>query len=182
MNPIDIINEFYRPDSKACKILINHGKQVARKALEVAERISHLNPDKKFIDEASMLHDIGIFMTDVPEIGCFGEHPYVVHGLLGRVILDHKELPKHALVCERHVGAGITAEDIKTQRLLLPIRDMIPVTIEEKIICFADKFYSKDPENSSGEKSVDEIMDGLGRYGQQHVEKFKSWAQMFKEI
>ena len=47
------------------------------------------------------------------------------------------------LVSERHTGAGITLENIVANNLPLPKREMVPVTIEEIIICFADKFHSK---------------------------------------
>ncbi len=89
-NPIDIISEFYDPDSKAYKILIQHGGQVAGKAVEVACRVPHLSPDLKFIEEAAMLHDIGIFLTNAPGLGCTGEFPYIFHGYLGRKILEKR--------------------------------------------------------------------------------------------
>ncbi len=61
-----------------------------------------------------MLHDIGIFLTNAPHIGCYGDKPYICHGYLGREILDKEGLPGHAMVCERHVGAGLTVTDIET--------------------------------------------------------------------
>ena len=46
MNPIDILEQYYDRNSKAFEILTAHGSQVARKALKVAEKVSHLGPDK----------------------------------------------------------------------------------------------------------------------------------------
>ncbi|MCG6971906.1 MAG: phosphohydrolase, partial [Desulfobacterales bacterium] len=89
MNPLDIIAKFYDPGSKSYQILVKHGRQVADKAIEAAMKVSHLEPDLNFIKEAAMLHDIGIFETDTPELGCTGKHPYVCHGFLGRKILDN---------------------------------------------------------------------------------------------
>ncbi len=51
--------------------------------------------------------------------------------------------PRHALVCERHTGAGLSLEGIIAQDLPVPHREMVPVSLEEQVICFADKFYSK---------------------------------------
>ena len=116
---------------------------VASHAVKVAQMNSELGPDIEFIRTSAILHDIGIFMTHNPDIGCFGEYPYLAHGYLGREILKKEGFPKHALVCERHVGAGISKEEIIRNKLPLPQRDMIPLTIEEEIICYADKFYSK---------------------------------------
>ncbi len=181
IDPIEIIKEFYRPGTKGYDTLVHHCEQVTQKALETAQRVSHLEPNLDFIAEAAMLHDIGIFMTDAKMLGCNGEHPYLMHGTIGRKILDEKGLPAHALVCERHVGMGISAEDIVTHALPLPVRDMRPVSIEEQIICFADKFFSKNGNGSSGEKSIEEILKEIRAYGPGKVEQFKSWLEMFSD-
>ncbi|MCP4022476.1 MAG: HDIG domain-containing protein, partial [Desulfobacteraceae bacterium] len=108
-----IINQYYEYGSTAYTILIEHSRFVARKSLELADRLSDLNPDMAFIEEAAMLHDIGIFMTDASSIGCMGDSPYLCHGFLGRKLLDDLGLDERlGLVCERHTGAGITKENI----------------------------------------------------------------------
>lgn len=50
---------------------------------------------------------------------------------------------KLAPMAENHTGTGITRQDIQAQALPLPAQDFIPRTIEEQILAFADKFYSK---------------------------------------
>lgn len=180
MNPFDIIAEFYEPGAEPYQILVEHGRQVANKAVEVAVGVSHLQPNLNFIKEAAMLHDIGIFETNTPELGCTGKHPYVCHGYLGRKILENKGLPLHGLVCERHVGVGISSEDIRRYHLPLPVRDMIPESIEEQIICFADKFYSKNGKADGDEKSVEDILKALSRYGPEKTARFQSWMELFK--
>ena len=179
MNPIDIINKYYRSGSRAYEILIRHSKQVTRKALDAAKKVPQLNPDLDFIKEAAMLHDIGIFLTNTPELGCKGKMPYICHGYLGREILEKIGLQRHALVCERHIGVGITTEDIKNYALPLPKRDMLPVSIEEQIICFADKFFSKNRDSLKKEKSVEDIKQYLKPYGLEKVKRFQSWVDMF---
>jgi uncharacterized protein len=180
MNPPEIIAEFYEPGSKLYQTLVWHGEQVANKAIDVAKRVPHLKPNLDFIIEAAMLHDIGIFETNTPELGCFGVHPYVCHGYLGRKILEKKGLLQHALVCERHVGIGITIEEIKLHNLPLPQRDMIPISIEEQIICFADKFFSKNGETEGREKTVGDILNSLQKYGSEKVMCFQKWMQLFE--
>lgn len=128
-----------------------------------------------------MLHDIGIFLTNAPHIGCYGDKPYICHGYLGRELLEKEGLPGHAIVCERHVGAGLTVSDIETGKLPLPLRDMSPVTLEEKIICFADKFYSKVKDNTGNKKAILQIRKELGRYGQSKLQQFDEWLVFFKE-
>lgn len=181
MDFMAIIERYYTPGSKAHHFLVHHSRLVADKALKVAVRISDLKPDLQFIEEASMLHDIGIFLTHAPEIGCFGIHPYIVHGFMGRELLEREGLPRHALVCERHVGAGLTLSEIEENNLPLPKRDMLPLTLEEKIICFADKFYSKHEERLTQEKSAAEVRAMLARYGAEQAKRFEEWLELFKE-
>ncbi len=174
--PIDflsIIAEFYDTDSITYGLLLNHGRQVAEKALQVAARVRQLNPDTDFLREAAFLHDIGIFMTASPALGCRGKYPYICHGIFGRKLLEERGLYRHALVCERHVGTGISITDIQKRNLPLPLRDMLPVSIEERIICYADKFYSKVPDKSDKEFSVAEIQEGLKKYGQDTLRRFQ---------
>jgi len=181
MKPLEIIQKYYDKNTELYYLLVEHSRAVAGKALEAAENVRHLNPDLKFIEEASMLHDIGIFLTYAPEIKCYGDKPYVCHGYLGREILEREGFPRHALVCERHVGAGITIQDIEKQRLPLPKRSMSPVSIEEQIICFADKFFSK--YNKRGkEKSKGEIKTELSRFGDEKVRKFEEWLKLFGNV
>lgn len=177
MDPYDIISVYYPPRERLTQVLMDHSRRVADKALAVAHQVSHLNPDTDFIFEAAVLHDIGILHTNAPAIHCAGTAPYVCHGVMGRKQLDAHGLPAHALVCERHVGTGITLVDIQAQNLPLPLRDMQPVSIEETIVCYADKFFSK--ANNDGEEDLETVLGKLARYGQEKVEIFLKWHRLF---
>ena len=142
MNSLDIIEKYYKKGTPLYDILLSHSVSVSNKALKLA-RQSGLDIDLQFVQEAAMLHDIGIFLTDAPSIQCFGKHSYVEHGYLGAELLRSEGLPRHALVCERHTGTGISLEEIIERNLPLPHRDMVPVSLEEQLICYADIFYSK---------------------------------------
>lgn len=177
MDPIAVIDCFYPAGGMTREILLAHGRKVAQKALAVAARVPQLSPDLAFIEQAAMVHDIGIFCTDAPSLGCTGKLPYICHGVEGKRLLEPMGFLRHANVCERHVGVGLTADDIRCQKLPLPLRDMVPVSIEEKIICFADKFFSK---NANGEeKSAETILANLSRYGPEHVRRFTDWLSLF---
>lgn len=179
MNPLEIIQKYYSQDTKLYYLLVEHSKSVAKKAIEIAHRVSYLNPDFIFIQEAAMLHDIGIYLTYAPKIECYGNRPYVEHGFLGRQILEKEGLYKHALVCETHVGTGLTVEDIRFQNLQLPLRNMEPKTLEEEIICFADKFFSKNEKYLVNEKSIDKIKKGLLKHGKKNLDMFNIWMKKF---
>jgi len=136
-----------------------------------------LNPDLQFIEEAAMLHDIGACKTSAPDIYCEGDKAYICHGYLGSEILMKEGYPLHSLVCERHTGAGLSLSQIINGNLPLPRRDMLPISIEEQIICFADKFYSKT--HLGKERTVEIARGKLEKYGRETVARFDSWCKMF---
>ena len=183
MNPIVFLEQYYDRHSMAFDILVAHGNQVAQKALKAAAKVSHLEPDLDFIAKAAMLHDVGIFLTDTPQLGCMGIHPYIRHGILGHDLLIEAGQSQLALVCERHVGVGIGVDDVLRFNLPLPERDMVPISIEEQIICYADKFFSKNGNGSlkTEEKSIDQIALGLEEYGRDKVDRFQKWVEMFED-
>ena len=177
MNPIEIIQKYYPAESEAYKILLKHSLCVADKAIRVGHTHPELNLDMQFIGEAAMLHDIGAFLCYAPEIGCFGQAAYICHGYLVGDILREEGYPRHALVCERHTGAGISLEMIERFNLPLPRRELRPQSIEEQVICYADKFFSKTALNR--EKTVKKILKSMAKYGEESVRQFEKWHQLF---
>lgn len=165
-----IIDKYYQDNSRLRDILTVHSRLVADKALTIA-RDCNLDVDLEFVEEAAMLHDIGIFRCDAPDICCFGDRPYICHGIEGRRILEAEGLPKHALVCERHTGAGLTVDDIINQKLPLPCRDMTPQSLEEKLICYADKFFSKSGDITR-EKPLEKVIASISRHGDDSLSRF----------
>lgn len=178
MNPETLLAKYFTP--LALAIILEHSRNVARKALQIA--VSSPVADKldtAFIAEAAMLHDIGISQTDAPGLDCHGSEPYIRHGILGRALLEKEGLPRHALVCERHIGVGLTVADIIRQNLPLPLRDMLPSTPEERIVAAADLFYSKKKSALSSEKSVAQIRSELGKFGADKIAVFEKWLKEF---
>lgn len=180
VDALALIMKYYPAESLACEILVEHSRMVTIKALASADAVDHLSPDRRFIEEAAMLHDIGIFLTDAPGLGCFGDEEYICHGYLGRELLENEGLPVHALVCERHTGVGLSIGDIEKYDLPLPKRDMRPVSLEEKIICYADKFFSKNIESLSVEKSLEKVRAEIGRYGEENLRRFEELHRLFQ--
>ncbi len=179
MNTSSLLKKYFAQNSGAFDIVYEHSSMVAVKALRIAESMRGVQLDLRFIEDAALLHDIGVSRTFAPKIGCHGESPYLHHGIIGREILEAEGLHAHGLVCERHIGVGLTVEDIVAQQLSIPVRDMIPISLEEKIICFADLFYSKRPGLLSMEKTVDQVRNNLSRHGAHKVEIFEKWRREF---
>lgn len=177
MNPLALIDAYYPQDNEQKRILLTHSRSVAQKALQLAARHPELRLDLAFVEEAAMLHDVGIFLTDAPTIGCTGVYPYICHGYLGADLLREAGYPRHALVCERHTGAGLSLREIVGRNLPVPHREMIPVSLEEQLICFADKFFSKS--KLDREKTVEKARRSIERHGDESLTRFDEWCKLF---
>ena len=81
------------------------------------------------------------------------------HALIGGQILRQEGLPEElARICETHILGGLDSQDAK--KVGLPERDFLPESLEEKIVCLADKMTA----------------------GKTHVsieERFKRWFQKY---
>ena len=158
-----IINEEIH-DEELKKLLITHSECVARKSLAIADSIG-LDVDRQFVWDAAMLHDIGVVECDAPGIHCCGDAPYISHGPLGAAILARHGLPEsYCRVCERHTGAGLPGHE--------------PETLEEKLICYADKFFSKSA-NPAAEKPLDRVLASMARFGQENTDRFLALHKLF---
>ena len=181
MNAVALLEKYFLA-MDAFLIILEHSQLVATKALQTARKLDRPGVDLNFLEEAALLHDIGVCRTAAPKFHCHGTEPYIRHGVIGREILEGEGLPRHGLVCERHIGVGLSVADIRSQRLPLPEVEMMPLSLEEKIVCFADLFYSKNPEKCGKEKTIDEIKTGLGKFGEHKVMIFKGWLKEFNFV
>ncbi|MBR6032924.1 MAG: HDIG domain-containing protein [Bacteroidaceae bacterium] len=177
VNVQSIIQKYCRGNERLEQVLLKHSTDVAQRALRIARAHPELGADETFLWEAAMLHDIGITRVDAPSIYCFGTEPYIRHGILGAEILRSEGLPRHARVAERHTGTGLTAEEIIRQNLPLPHQDFTPESIEEQIVCYADKFYSKT--RLDEEKTPEQAMRSLEKFGSDGIAVFKAWMARF---
>ncbi len=170
MDPLKIIEKYYQKNNEAYFILVNHSRAVTEKAVQIAKKARGFSFDIQFIKEAGMLHDIGIFLTNVPEISCFGKEPYLCHGILGKEILEKEGYKKHARVCEKHII--ISKNEIVENNLPLPKKEMFPLSPEEEVISLADKFFSKSNSDLFHEKSIFEVKEEMKKFGNFKVNFF----------
>ena len=173
-----VIDRFYAGNPELKKVLLKHSIQVKEKALEIAAK-SGMALDLEVVANGALLHDTGIIKCHAPDIFCFGDLPYIAHGCAGGAMLRSlsKEMEVYARICERHTGSGLTAAEIISGNLPLPPVDLLPETPEEKLICLADKFFSKSGEMA--EKPLAKIRRQMAKFGVHSAERFEALLKMF---
>lgn len=180
MDYSSIINKYYEEGSALLDLLLTHSEMVARKALAVADH-ARLDIDRDFVWNAAMLHDLGIFRCNAPSIHCLGREPYIRHGVIGAELMRMEGEERYARVCERHTGAGLTAKEIAETGLPLPPMDFLPETMEEKLICYADKFFSKSG-NPKDEKPFDRVRASMAKFGSDSLARFDALHRLFTPV
>ena len=197
MDYLALIHRYYPEDNALRRMLLHHSRQVCARALQIVERHPELGANRHLVEAGSMLHDIGIFLTDAPGIHCHGTAHYMLHGSLGAQLLrnEAEQLKEEQLqaiqlqeelhfyealarICERHTGTGLTRQTIIEWGLPDPHQDLLPETIEEQIICYADKFYSKS--HLERERTIPQTLQSLEKFGDEGVEKFRHWTELFE--
>ena len=175
----EIIDKYYPVGTKCRGIFLQHCRQVADKALDIAQR-RNLDISLDDVETAAMLHDIGIFLTNAPDIDCLGSEHYIRHGILGAELLRKEGVDEAiARVAERHTGAGLTIADIERQQLPLPLKDYLPESTLEKLICYADKFFSKS--GAMQEKSLDKVRASMTRHSADNLARFDELHKLFND-
>ena len=102
---------------------------VTKLALEIADLLmaKGITIDLKLLEIGALLHDIGRSATHT-----------VQHAVIGAEIAKSASLPDSVIsIIRRHVGGGITTSE--AENLGWPKGVYVPVTIEEKVVCYADK-------------------------------------------
>ncbi|MHA2298302.1 MAG: HD domain-containing protein [Candidatus Hodarchaeales archaeon] len=119
-----MINEDCDPD------VIYHAIQVSRMAEYIGKRIKEngIDVNIKLITIGGLLHDIGRSKTHELD-----------HGVEGGKILRTLGEVSLAEIAERHIGSGFPRKE--AIRVNLPNKDYLPVTLEQKIVCYADKLF-----------------------------------------
>ena len=113
--------------------VINHCEEVAKLALEIASKLEKkgIKVDLKLVEAGALLHDIGRSKSHA-----------VDHGVVGAKIAESEGLPEEVVrIIKRHVGGGITSQE--AEKFGWPKDVYEPVTLEEKIVSYADKLIDQ---------------------------------------
>jgi uncharacterized protein len=139
--------EILQKNSCSTKV-ITHCQTVAVLALELAEEFKAKNypVNLALIEAGALLHDLGRSKTHS-----------VNHAIEGMKLAQAEGLPEPVIcIIKRHVGAGITAKE--AEQLNWPKDNYIPQTLEEKIVCYADKCVSGN-DRVSVETTIQQLHD-----------------------
>jgi uncharacterized protein len=123
--------------------VIDHARAVTDLALRFAES-PLVNRD--LLLAGAMLHDIGRGVTQGID------HAQRGAALARALALDERIVA----IIERHIGAGMTADECSIERLVP--RDCIPETVEEKIVANADNLVYGDRQ-----VTIEETLGGVFR-------------------
>ncbi len=177
-----IIDLYYPAGTALRDIYLRHCGQVAAMALAINESKA-LGLDPEQVKAAAMLHDIGIYACDAPSIECHGTEPYIRHGIIGAQILRECGADEEmARVAERHTGSGLTAQEIVDSGLPLPADDYLPETVLERLICYADKFFSKSTIADAHPKPIEKVRAQMARFGEASLARFDALDKEFRSL
>ncbi|MFE2582076.1 HD domain-containing protein [Streptomyces sp. NPDC059378] len=172
------VHEKFAPDSDAFDLVFTHCEivwSIAEKLIATAGR----DLDADLVRAGCLLHDIGVYRL-IDETGRIDEANYLRHGLLGHEILAEEGFPEELCrFCSCHTGVGLTKHDVESQGLPLPVADYVAVTVEERLVMYADKFHSKS--NPPKFLSADSYARYIARFGRDKVSAFARLRAEFGE-
>jgi uncharacterized protein len=125
---IELLRENHCPP-----IVIRHCEVVAELALEITDKLEKkgVKVDRELVEIGALLHDLGRSKSNG-----------VNHGVVGAKIAASAGLPEPLVnIIKKHVGGGITADEAET--FGWPKDVYLPVTLEEKIVSYADKLIDQ---------------------------------------
>lgn len=155
---IELLKKVNTPEN-----VIEHSQAVYRKAMKIAANFDEADPD--LIKKGALLHDIGRSRTHG-----------ITHAIEGVEIAREYGYSQDVLnIIERHIGAGITAEE--AGYLGLPVKSYVPETLEEKIVAHADNLVS-----GSEEVDLDFVIEKWKRRIENPDENIKRLIRLNDEL
>jgi uncharacterized protein len=163
----------YSTSERAFEIVLRHSLEVLEKSIEVIKKKKlYEQIDFELVVAGCIFHDIGTFefLEDRKKEG------YISHGIIGGEILRKEGLDKEALIAERHIGSGLTKDEIEQNHFPLSSQDFLPVSLEEKLVCYADKFSSKGGKIDN----MKSIEAEFRTYGEASYQRFMELRNLFE--
>ncbi len=145
------------------KKVIIHCITVRNLAVKIGKKA---NANIELVEAGSLLHDIGRAKTHG-----------IRHAIEGVKIAKKLDLDESIIkIIERHIGAGLVSED--TKKLGLPVKDYLPISLEEKIVCYADNLVDGDKRQSVEIEVEKALIKGLKDYAVRLVNLHKELSEI----
>lgn len=149
--------------SGCSQLVINHCIAVRDVAVRIAEKA---DADVKLVETSALLHDIGRSKTH-------GIKHAIEGARIGKKLGLSEDIIK---IIERHIGAGLAADEAK--KLRLPAKDYIPETLEEKIVCHADSLIENSKKRNIEHEVEKALMEGHNEYARRLVALHKELSDI----
>ena len=108
--------------------IVDHCVEVSKEAEAIAGMLK-CKVDFEAVRIGGLLHDIGKYKSRSMD-----------HGYIGGLLVRNVGFPRKIVrIVETHILGGLNAEE--AEHFGLPPMDFQPRTIEEKVVCYADKLY-----------------------------------------
>ncbi|MFF9474133.1 HD domain-containing protein [Streptomyces roseolus] len=173
---IRALHRKHAPSDAAFELVFTHCEIVASLAEQFLSRHGR-GVDADLVRAGCLLHDIGVYRL-YDSAGRLDGASYVTHGVLGHRLLAAEGLPETLCrFCSCHTGVGLTQEDVLTQGLPIPPADYVPVTPEERMVMYADKFHSKSTPPRF--VSPDTFEARIARFGPEKVTTFQALRRQY---
>lgn len=128
---IRALHQKHAPTPEAFELVFTHCEIVCAIAEQLLDGL-----DADLVRAGCLLHDIGVYRL--------GHEHYLRHGVLGHELLAEEGFPETLLrFCSRHIGVGLTRDDVRRQGIPIPPADYLAESAEERLVMYADKFHSK---------------------------------------
>ena len=144
------------------ELIWTHSEIILKVAQKIVAKLKDesISVNIDLLTKGTLLHDIGVYHCYDEDFNPNNNLPqYVEHGYIGYKIIRDIGIPEEiARFALRHTATGLTEKDIKKGNLNLPMGNYIPVTLEEEILTYADKFHTKYPSFSDFEKQKKNVI------------------------
>ncbi len=142
---IEEIHQRYAQNDTVFNLVYEHCQIVAEIAAWIVKH-KKLDIQPDLLEAACLLHDIGTYALFDSNGRTDNEHNYKQHAIFGAaLVIEEGYDTRIADIIRTHVLMGLTKNEIVEGGFGMPRNDYMPLTLEARLLCYADRFHSKRP-------------------------------------
>jgi uncharacterized protein len=142
---IEQLHRRYAVNDKVFKIVYEHCQIIAEIASWCVAK-NKLAVNEEILTAGCLLHDIGTYALFNEDAKITNRHNYLQHTILGAALLREEGFDERLSAMVRTHGLmGLSEQEITANGFGMPRTDYLPVTLEARLLCYADRFHSKHP-------------------------------------